>query len=217
MNVLSGEVILLFTGMALLSYITPGPDWAIISRHAFRHWTHGMWAALGVQSGLLFHMLVGALGASAILAASPLAFNLLQLAGALYLIYLALTSLQGVRQAASALPTPDVPARRTRQGGIFLQGWLANVLNPKAALFFISVLPQFVNDRSGQTEQVFLLGSLDIVIGLVWWSVFVLLVHRFQSPTHRAQRARLIEGVTGVALLLVGVGLSVTSFWGLFH
>lgn len=219
MGAVSFDVIMLFMGMAFLSYITPGPDWMIISRHALQGAKRGIWAATGVQCGLLFHMLVGALGASAILVTSPLAFNLLQLAGALYLVWLgmtALSSLQGLRSSspsqADAQPT-ELPSYR----GVFFQGLLANVLNPKAALFFISILPQFVSDRGGMVSQVFLLGGIDILVGVVWWGIFIFLIHRMQQLLHNAQATRLIEGITGGILLLVGVLLAVRSCWSLLH
>lgn len=220
MGALSVDVVGVFIGMALLSYITPGPDWMIISRHALHSARRGMWAAVGVQSGLLFHMLVGALGASAILIVSPLAFNLLQLAGALYLAWLGMGALYYAlcgQQSPAVVSTSAQTVRLPRYRNVFFQGWLANVLNPKAALFFVSVLPQFVSDRGGMVSQVFLLGVIDILVGALWWMVFVFLTHRMPQWCANAHVTRLIETVTGATLLLVGIGLAAKSSWGLLH
>ncbi|WP_246593400.1 LysE family translocator [Photorhabdus akhurstii] len=80
--------------LVVLSYITPGPDWAIISKGTFKCRKHGIVTAIGVQAGLVFHLILGSLGATLILATSKTAFNMLQTLGALYLIYLGYSGLK---------------------------------------------------------------------------------------------------------------------------
>lgn len=80
----------------MLSYISPGPDWLIITKNIIRE-KNGVYTALGVQSGLFIHMLIGAMGASVVLNSSPLAFEILQLSGACYLIWLGFQSLKDIK------------------------------------------------------------------------------------------------------------------------
>ena len=200
-----------FLGVALLAYVTPGPDWFVVARHAGTRRRSGYIAALGVQSGLVIHMTAAALGVAAVLLASAEAFTALKLIGAAYLIYLGVQSLVRVmrhRDGPAAELSADSP---TPLGTVYRQSMLANVLNPKAALFFVAVLPQFLDASSTLAPQVLLLGTLDILLGIAWWFLFVNGISRVKKVLGRTRSSVVLDGVSGVALLGLGGTLAFAS------
>ena len=147
----------LFVGAALLLNLTPGPDMLFVAgTAASRGRRAGLLAALGVGAGCLFHTVLAAVGLSALLAASDLAFNAAKWAGAAYLVWTGLAMLRARRADA------DVASARTVHGGNpFWQGALTNALNPKVALFFLAFLPQFIDTGApGQAWALVVLGTL---------------------------------------------------------
>jgi len=126
---------------------------------------------LGLAAGTCFHVAAAALGVSAILLASALAFDLVKYAGAAYLIYL------GIRKLVTrdtAMTADDVKPERLQS--VFFQGILVNILNPKTALFFFAFLPQFVNPAAGRVVgQILLLGLIFIALSLITDTCYALL------------------------------------------
>jgi threonine/homoserine/homoserine lactone efflux protein len=158
----------LFIISGLLLNITPGPDTAyIVGRSVQLGWRGGAAAALGIGAGCLVHVFAAAIGLSALLAASSVAFTAVKWAGAAYLCFL------GVKMLLSR---PDAPAENVvlpvevislRQ--VFGQGALTNILNPKVALFFLAFLPQFVEADSPHKAAAFLLlGLIFVFNGTLW-------------------------------------------------
>ncbi|WP_329256822.1 LysE family translocator [Streptomyces pseudovenezuelae] len=212
-----------FLGVVLLAYLVPGPDFLVVVRAAARSTSLGRAAALGAQTGLCVHMCSAALGLSVIAARSALAFTVIKLAGAAYLVYLGVRALLDAREDARAGLGPQRAQRwrprdghAPRSGAIapvgrrtgFTQGFLTNVLNPKAALFFLSVLPQFVDRGASPTEQIFLLGALDIVIGIVYWQAVVGLAGRLRAVLGRPAWRRRCERISGCLFIAIGVGVA---------
>jgi threonine/homoserine/homoserine lactone efflux protein len=158
----------LFIISGLLLNITPGPDTAyIVGRGVQLGWRGGAAAALGIGAGCLVHVVAAAIGLSALLAASSVAFTAVKWAGAAYLCFL------GVKMLLSR---PEVPAENVtlpreaislRQ--VFGQGALTNILNPKVALFFLAFLPQFVEaDSPHKAAASLLLGLIFVFNGTLW-------------------------------------------------
>lgn len=147
----------LFVGAALLLNLTPGPDMLFVAgTAASRGRRAGLLAALGVGAGCLFHTVLAAVGLSALLAASDLAFTAVKWAGAAYLVWTGLTMLRARRDTSG--PSSERPAR---SGNPFWQGALTNALNPKVALFFLAFLPQFIDASApGQAGALVVLGTL---------------------------------------------------------
>jgi threonine/homoserine/homoserine lactone efflux protein len=152
----------------LLLNITPGPDTLyIVGRSSTRGFRAGAVAALGIGTGALVHVCAAALGLSAILAASATAFAAVKLIGAAYLVYVGISL---IRSKGSTESPPvagvDCPAPLR---GIFFQGFLTNVLNPKVALFFLAFLPQFVSSDAASKPLAFLfLGVVFDFNGTIW-------------------------------------------------
>ncbi|KQT94320.1 lysine transporter LysE [Marmoricola sp. Leaf446] len=205
-------IVLGFLAVAALAYITPRPDWFVVMRHATGSRRDGWLAAIGVQCGLLVHLTAAAVGVAALLLASAQAFPVLKLAGAAYLVLLGLRALRdSVRRADEAeVAGPDGGASRLPAGSVLRQAFVANVLNPKAALFFVAVLPQFVSPGGSVAGQVVVLGLLDVVLGLAWWAVFVMGIGAARGLLGARRSRVVVDRVAGVALIGLG-GLLATS------
>jgi threonine/homoserine/homoserine lactone efflux protein len=158
----------LFIISGLLLNITPGPDTAyIVGRSIQLGWRGGVVAVLGIEAGCTLHVFAAAIGLSALLAASSMAFTLVKWAGAAYLCFI------GIKMLLARAPMPDAAAAN-ESGAIsmrqvFVQGALSNALNPKVALFFLAFLPQFVAADSSHKAAAFaLLGLIFMFNGTLW-------------------------------------------------
>jgi threonine/homoserine/homoserine lactone efflux protein len=161
-----GATLLAFAATALVLLLIPGPAVLYIVSQSIEHGRRaGLAATLGVHAGTLVHITAAALGLSAILVSSSLAFGAVRLIGAAYLIYLGLRTLLNRSQAADAAPSAP---REVRMSRIFRQGALVNVTNPKTALFFFAFLPQFVDPHGAAVPaQIVVLGLTFAGLGLV--------------------------------------------------
>ncbi|WP_299159783.1 LysE family translocator [Accumulibacter sp.] len=154
--------LLLFAGAALLMVLTPGPNMIyLISRSICQGRKAGVVSLFGVIAGFLVHMLAAAIGLTALLLAVPLAYEALRWAGAAYLLWLAW---QALRPGARSLFEPrQLPPDSTTR--LFVMGFLTNALNPKIAVFYLSVFPQFVSPERGSLFlQSITLGGTQIMV-----------------------------------------------------
>jgi threonine/homoserine/homoserine lactone efflux protein len=160
-----GATLLAFAATALVLLLIPGPAVLYIVSQSVEHGRRaGLVATLGVHAGTMVHIAAAALGLSAILVSSSLAFGAVRLIGAAYLIYLGLRTLLDRSGGEGAEPAP----REVRLARIFRQGVLVNVTNPKTALFFFAFLPQFVDPHGAAVpEQIVALGLTFALLGLV--------------------------------------------------
>ncbi|MDQ8020249.1 MAG: LysE family translocator [Moraxellaceae bacterium] len=154
--------LMLFAGAALLIALTPGPNMLyLLSRSLCQGHRAGFISLLGVVTAFLVHMLSAALGLTALFLAVPLAYELLRWAGAAYLLWLAW---QVVRPGArSPFETRELPHDSTLR--LFVMGFLTNLLNPKIAVFYLSIFPQFVTPAHGSVfAQSIVLGCTQLVV-----------------------------------------------------
>jgi len=170
---------------AFLLNISPGPDMAyIVGQTAVHGRKVGLFSTFGVVSGAFVHVMAAALGLSAILASSALAFSIVKWVGVAYLVWLGIGALrssfaQTPKDAGFENPLSDgvVSPKTVTAFQAWRQGVMIDVLNPKVAIFFMAFLPQFVDPLQGHGAMQFLiLGSLVNLIGLVVESTLVLLV-----------------------------------------
>jgi threonine/homoserine/homoserine lactone efflux protein len=217
-----------FLGVVLVAYLVPGPDFLVVVRSAVEHPARGRAAAVGAQTGLCVHMLAAALGLSLIAARSPVVYDAIKLLGAAYLVHLGIRAVLAARRTAckrrtetaaadgqegpTALRTPssDGQARGRWRSG-FTEGFLTNVLNPKAALFFLAVLPQFVHGGGSTARQVFFLGFLDVLIGVVYWFAVVVVAARLRAFLARPKIRHRWELTTGWLFIGIGIGVAAVS------
>jgi threonine/homoserine/homoserine lactone efflux protein len=164
--------LLLFAGAALLMVLTPGPNMIyLISRSICQGRKAGVISLFGVIAGFLVHMLAAAIGLTALFMAVPLAYEILKWIGAGYLLYLAWQAAKpGARSPFEARHLPEDPPHK-----LFLMGFLTNVLNPKIAVFYLSIFPQFVSPEHGSVFiQSLVLGCTQIAVSFTVNLVIVL-------------------------------------------
>jgi threonine/homoserine/homoserine lactone efflux protein len=162
----------LFVTAALVLLIVPGPSVLyIVARSVEEGRTAGLISVLGVQTGALVHIAFAALGVSAILASSAVAFSVVKWLGAAYLVWLGLKRIFGRDDEEN-----DVAVEPEQLSRVFSQGVIVNTLNPKTALFFLAFLPQFVNPARGAAwTQIMLLGAIFITVALCTDGLYALL------------------------------------------
>jgi threonine/homoserine/homoserine lactone efflux protein len=160
----------LFAFAVLLLVLTPGPVWIyLISRTLAQGRRAGYFSLLGVIAGVIVHVLLAALGLSVVLLAIPLAFDAIKLAGAAYLLWLAVSTLRGGGMNFEAQPLAAVPDRV-----LLRQGFIASTLNPKVAVFYLSLFPQFIDPGAGSVfAQSLVLGVVHVGISTLFDGLLV--------------------------------------------
>jgi RhtB (resistance to homoserine/threonine) family protein len=200
--------IVTFTLLALLVTLTPGADTLLVVRNVLRGTVrHGIVTSVGICSGLFFHAVLSALGVSLILMTSAKLYGLLKLAGALYLAWLGIQSLRTALQGRSRLQL-DNPATKPRSlRRSFVEGVLSNVLNPKAVVFYMAFLPQFIHPQDPVLLKSLFLAGIHFTLAILWLSLLSLLLDRFRTFLLGSSLQRWIEGVCGTLLIALGVKL----------
>lgn len=194
------EHLSLFLAAASLLAITPGPGiFYVLARSLAGGRREGSLSSLGTFVGGLIHVLAAALGLSAMLAASALAFSVVKYAGAAYLIYLGIRTIQTRHLPLTAEDTADSPQ------DCFQQGVWTEVLNPKTALFFLAFIPQFISPaRGGVFLQFVALGGLsvslntcaDLTVAMFAGSIS----HKLRANPNLQRRQRVVSGVGMIGL-----------------
>lgn len=200
----------LFVVAGLILNITPGVDLLFItSRSAAQGRKAGVVAALGIGAGCFFHVAMAALGLSVILVSSAIAFTVVKYIGAAYLFYLGISTFLSLNKEKSAETQAFslVPLKR-----IFRQAVLINILNPKVALFFMALLPQFVSPAAPQPALAFLfLGLVFIVNGTVVNVLFALLTSALAARVQSISfLPRFLKSI--VAILFVSLSIRLAFF-----
>jgi threonine/homoserine/homoserine lactone efflux protein len=177
----------------------PGPAVIyIVSRSLAEGRRAGVVSALGIQGGGLVHVIAATIGVSALLASSATAFSVVKYAGAAYLIYL------GIRKLREGDPEVEGPGAPVPHRQLFWQGVMVNSLNPKTALFFLALLPQFVDpDRGAVAPQVLVLGVLFLVLATLSDSTYALVAGSVRGWL--GECGRTLARVSGVSYLGLGV------------
>jgi threonine/homoserine/homoserine lactone efflux protein len=199
-----------FVGASLALLMTPGPAVLyIVTRSIGRGRRAGLVSVLGICTGTLVHVVAAALGLSALLVSSALAFNIVRWLGAVYLIVLGIRTL---------LDRDGLSVEVADQGpddlhGVFRQGVIVNVLNPHTALFFFAFLPQFVNPSSGHLPlQMMTLGLLFVGMSAITdsgWAIAAGAAGQWIKSHPRFARGQ--RFVTGGALIGLGATAALTG------
>jgi threonine/homoserine/homoserine lactone efflux protein len=199
----------LYTIGAAVIIIAPGPDFLYVTARGMAQGRKaGILSAAGISMGLLIHTMLAALGLSAVLNASRVAFDVLKYIGAAYLLYLgfrALTAKNGFMHTE--------PRNTCDTTAVFQQGVLTNVLNPKAMITFMAFIPQFIRPEEGNsTLQVFLLGGIIALLAILWFG----LVGYFAGSLggwlmQRQSVQRVLRWITGGMLMGLGLKLALSK------
>ncbi len=195
-----------FVVSAILLNLVPGSDTVyVLTRAIVGGRKKGVISALGISTGILVHTLLAAFGLSVILRESALAFNIMKIAGAGYLVFL------GIKAVVSKKPLFDSDPESLDESPlkVYRQGVLTNVLNPKAALFFLALLPQFVSQSAGSSPLPFLALGLTFFTTSTIWSVVLAFAASFANALLR-KNERVQKGagkVTGIIYILLGLNV----------
>ncbi|WP_322059069.1 LysE family translocator [Paraburkholderia sp. J63] len=193
----------LFLATSLAITFAPGPDnLQVLARGISQGRAAGLVAALGFAAGVTFHTTLAALGIAAVLRSSPVAFQILKLAGAAYLVWIGVKALRSQGLAAAG----DRP--RQPLATIFRQSVLGNVMNPKVTLFFVVFLPQFVDTHGAQsvTLQMLELGLVFMAQTVVVFSVFGLCAGTIGGWLKRRPRAGVwLDRLAGLTFIAIGI------------
>jgi threonine/homoserine/homoserine lactone efflux protein len=184
-----------FVGISAIVICTPGPDTALIVRNALLGGrVTGVHTAAGIVTGIAVWTLAASAGVAALVAASHPLFTALRIVGAAYLVWLGLSTLRGHRR-------DDVAAR---PGGGYRQGLFSNLGNPKIAVFFTSLLPQF----GAGFVHLAAFGMLFCAMGALWLTGYALVVARARGLILRPRVRRALDTLTGLTLVAFGVRLA---------
>ena len=197
----------LFLASGLLLNLTPGPDTAyILGRSIAQGRAAGTASAFGITIGSIFHTSAAALGLSAILATSVVAFGAIKLIGGAYLIFLGMKMFLE-RQGDWGLPTQF---RRSTTAAAFRQGILTNALNPKVALFFLAFLPQFIDPASTAKVPAFIaLGLTFVTTGTIWCLILAWFAASFSARLRANQTiAQWLNRAVGSLFVFLGARLA---------
>lgn len=203
---------LAFIGVSIVIITTPGPDTAITIRNTlFGGRSGGIFTALGVACGLTIWAFATSVGIVALLVASEPLFLAVKYAGAAYLVFL---GIQALREAiwptlhTNGAAPASKPARRLTPLAAFRQGLISDLGNPKIAVFFASLLPQFVPAGGATFFALLSLGVVFAVITLVWLTLYAVVIARAGDFLRRPAIRRTIEGVTGTLLIALGIRIA---------
>lgn len=200
---LTPEQFLGFLTAAILITLSPGPDnMMVLGAGIAKGRARGIAFGLGCALGCLNHTLLAVIGVSALIAASPIAFTALKIAGGLYLIWMGFQALRSPGGAQVASGVPDESARQ-----LFFKGLLANAINPKVVLFFLSFLPQFVVASRGDANwQIASLGLIFTAQAAVLFGLLGYFSGAIGQWLNRTPRAGMwLDRIAGA--IFVGLGL----------
>ncbi len=200
--------VLAFTVVAAALTITPGADTMLVVRNVLQGGrAHGMVTTVGICSGLLVHATLSAVGLSVLLLHSATAFHVVKIGGAAYLAWLGWQSLRGAlrstRPAGDEASAAPVGLRRR-----LLEGFLCNVLNPKVAVFYLALLPQFIGPTDPVLAKALLLAGIHYAEGIVWLIGVSLVVDRARRFVLQARVRCWLDALCGAALLGLGARLA---------
>jgi RhtB (resistance to homoserine/threonine) family protein len=193
-----------FLAIAILLIVIPGPDTAMVTKNAVAGGRRsGVYAAFGVSAGLTIWTAAAAFGIAALLRASEIGFDILKFAGAIYLTWVGIQMLRSRGAVASEATTRSGSGKKA-----FRQGLLSDLGNPKIAVFFTSLLPQFVHGTGPAFTPLLFLGVLFAVLTLLWLAVYALAVGHASGWLRRPGVRKILDRVTGVVLIGFGVKLA---------
>lgn len=182
---------------------TPGAGAINTMSNALAHgWRRSVWGVIGQQLALIVHVIIVAAGVGLLVSRSPLLFDIVRYAGAAYLAFL------GIRMMLAHVPEPaesdGAPPPRESRFSMIRRGFWVNVLNPKAIVFFLAFVPQFIRlDQAALPQYLVLIGTVIVVDVIVMWGFFATAARPFRALTRTRRGVRGINIVFGALFLLV--------------
>ena len=207
-----GLHLLVFIGVAAIVIVIPGPDTAVVTKNVLVHGRRaGLGTSLGVSAGISVWTIAAAVGVASLVRASEVAFTVLKLVGAFYLVWLGIQALRAARRQAGdghhGTPLDGRSGMGARAG--FRQGFLSDLANPKIGIFFTSLLPQFVSAGRPVLLPFLILGAIFVAMTVVWLLAYTVVAARAAQMLMRPRVRAALDRFTGVVLIGLGLRLAV--------
>ncbi|ELY4816537.1 LysE family transporter [Cronobacter malonaticus] len=202
------ETTLFVATIAALGMLSPGPDFFLVIKNAARYpRSAAMMTAAGVIAGVVTHMTYCVAGIAVVITTTPWLFGALKYVGAAYLVWLGMNAL--LARGTTSLALDGVAQESISLKKAFIQGYLCNLLNPKATLFFLAMFTQVLNVNSGLMEKLWYAGII-VALTLVWWPLLVLLIQ--SQPVRRGltKAQKVIDKLLGGMLLALGIKVALS-------
>lgn len=205
------ENFLTFVVTAVIFIMTPGIDTIFVLNKCMGQGRKaGLYAALGINTGILVHTLFAALGLSLIVAKSAAAFSVIKYLGATYLLYLGIVKLAS---KTSALTTGNISHVKHSNSKNFVTGLVTNIVNPKVALFFLSFFPQFIHPaKMDSPVPFFILGLTYALLGTGWFLLLIFFASTFRKKlVSNSSTARWFDRFSGIVFIAMGLKIAFTK------
>ncbi len=203
------ETSLLIFSISLLGMISPGPDFFLVIKNATLYQRSvAMMTALGIICALMVHMAYCVAGMAVIIANTPWLFNIMKYTGAAYLIYIGIQSFRSSNDCQSSIDMAKTISLSHKSA--FVQGFLCNLLNPKATLFFLAIFTQVLNIHSSMGEKMWY-AFIIWILAVIYWPLLIIFMQSepVRKVIHRIQRK--VNKVLGVALVAFGIKIALSS------
>lgn len=199
-----------FIPVAAVLTVTPGPDTMLVVNSTLtRSTSSGLATVAGINCGLLVHAIASATGLSLILMKSATAFEFVKIAGALYIIWLGIQSLRkGFQKNCNESADELQPHLLPRKGSSFKEGFLTNVLNPKVAVFYLALLPQFISPGENIFLKSLLLMAIHFSIGIFWFSSVVFALGKMRNLISCSNFKKNLQKLSGIVFIFLGAKMA---------
>ena len=210
---MTNNIIVFLIPITLLT-LTPGVDTMLVIRNTTRGgWWDGSATSLGICSGLFFHAVISAVGISVLILQSAWAFSFLKIAGAAYLILLGTISLKDAIKGNYNYSGNNLTKINNDFIAIrsFKEGLLCNILNPKAIIFYMAFLPQFIDPSKSALTQTFVLAGLHFIIAMIWQVFLASMINRAKVMLKNKLIKKSLDVITGTVMIFFGGALLIDN------
>ncbi|WIG44660.1 LysE family transporter [Bacillus toyonensis] len=198
--------------LGILIALSPGPDFVIVMKNSLGIGRkHGIATALGIASALIIHIAYTVLGFTIILEKWPVIFNFIKLLGAIYLLWL---GWKGIRSKADPESSNEIHVEQSSKRSLgqgFREGFLCNLLNPKAPLFFLSVFSQFIGTNTPNWVRWIYGGEIIIVVG-IWFTLLAILISNNYFKKIYQKNMHWFDRGLGIILIIFAFTIGITAF-----
>jgi len=203
------EELLIVAGAHILAVASPGPDLALVLKNALSgNKKVGIYTALGIALGILVHVLYSVVGLALVISQSIVLFNIIKLVGAGYLIWIGVKSLMSSKGPVTASTQVTTKSISTKEA--IKQGFLTNVLNPKATLFFLSLYTQVISPNTSASLKL-LYGAEMVTATFIWFTLVAIFMTRKPVQAVYEKIKHRIDQAFGVALIALGLKVALDN------
>lgn len=202
------ETTLFIATIATLGMISPGPDFFLVIKNAARYPRRAaLMTSAGVVCGVTTHMSYCVAGLAVVITTTPWLFGLLKYAGAAYLVWVGLQAL--LSRGDSKMDVSQYMPQQTSLKKAFVQGYLCNLLNPKATLFFLAMFTQVLSVDSGFGEKIWY-AAIIVGLSVLWWPLLVILIQSEPVRKGLAKAQKIVDKLLGGVLIALGVKVALS-------